>query len=238
MRKHRVCCVSWLIATLLAGGAHAAEWHANVAVASDYMVRGLTRSLNGAAIQGSIGLQGEQHWAAGVWASSVELYEGAGRHAEVDYYLSGELPLSRDWRLGGLASRYEFTGESTYFSYDYTEFSVFLSFQDAVTASIAWSPDYSYYAGSGPVLGETMLSYELSAKYPVSRHVQLVAGVGHADFGSMGRAYEFWSGGGVVSWERLSLNLSYVSSDRDAKRLFRDLAARDAWVATISFRIH
>lgn len=222
---------------MVAGAAHAAEWNANVAAASDYIVRGLTRSLKGAAVQGSIGLQGEKHWAAGIWASSVELYEGAGRHAEIDYFLSGELPLSRDWRLGGYATRYEFTGDSAFFSYDYTDLAVSLSFQDMITASVAWSPDYSYYSRWGPVYDATMLSYEVSARYPVTRHVQLVAGIGHTDLGSREHDYEFWSGGGEISWRRLSLSLSYVSSDRDAEWLFRDLAARDAWVATISFRI-
>lgn len=228
----------WVVLTIVAGTAHAAEWNANVAVASDYIVRGLTRSLKSAVVQGSISLQGEQPWAAGVWASSVELYEGAGHHAEVDYFLAGELSLSRDWRLGGQATHYDFTGESGSFSYDYTELAASLSYQDMITASVAWSPDHSYFARWGPVYDATMLSYELSARHPVSRHVQLAAGVGHTDLGSSGRAYNFWSGGGEISWERVSLSLSYVSSDKDAKRLFRDLAARDAWVATISFRIH
>lgn len=237
MRKHPVSCVSWVGLALIAGTAHAAEWNANVAVASDYIVRGLTRSRKSAVVQGSISLQGEQPWAAGVWASSVELFDGAGRHAEVDYFLAGELPLSRDWRLGGQATHYDFTGESSSFSYDYTEFTASLSYQDTITASVAWSPEYSYFAGWGPVYDETMVSYELSARHPVNRYLQLVAGVGHTDLGLPGRAYNFWSGGGEVSWERVSLSLSYVSSDTDAVRLFRDRAARDAWVATISFRI-
>ena len=237
MHKHPVSCVSWVFLTMVAGTAHAADWNANVAVASDYIVRGLTRSLKGAAVQGSISLQGEQPWAVGVWASSVELFEGAGHQAEVDYFAAGEVPLSRDWRLGGQATHYDFTGESSSFSYDYTELTASLSYQDTITASVAWSPEYSYFARWGPVYDATMLSYELSARHPVNRHLQLVAGVGHTDLGSAGRAYNFWSGGGEVSWERISLSLSYVSSDKDATRLFRDRAARDAWVATISFRI-
>jgi uncharacterized protein (TIGR02001 family) len=221
---------------MVIGTAHAAEWNANLAMASDYIVRGLTRSLNGAAVQGNIGVQGEKHWAAGVWASSVELHKGAGRHAELDYYLSGELALSRDWRLGGQATRYEFSGDSA-FSYDYTDLALSLSFQDTVTATLAWSPDYSYSPRGGRVADATMMTYELSARHPVSRHVQLAGGVGRVDLGSRGYVYDFWSGGAEVSWERLSLSLSYVNSDAQAKRLFRDLAAQDAWVATISFRI-
>ena len=238
-KKWGSCVLSLVVAAIGSGSAQAAEWNANVAVASDYIVRGLTRSLEAAAVQGSVGLQGEQHWAAGVWASSVELYDGAGRHAEVDYYLSGELPLSRDWRLSGQATRYEFTGESASFSYDYTEFAVSLTYYDTITASVAWSPDYSYtYYARSLVSDATTVSYELSARHPISRHVQLVAGIGRMDLGAPGRAYDFWSGGAEVSWQRLGLSLSYVSSDGDAKRLFQGLAARDAWVATVSFRIH
>ena len=226
-----------VVATIVAGSAHAAEWNANVAVASNYIVRGLTRSLDHPAVQGSIGVQGEKHWAAGLWASSVELYEGAGRHGEIDYYLSGELPLSRDWRLNGQVTRYEFIAETTLFPYDYTEAAGSVSFQDTITATVAWSPDYPYYTRLGPVSGERVMSYELSARYPINRHVQVLAGVGHTDFDSQGRAYNYWSGGSEVSWDRFSLSVSYVSSDGDARRLFRDLATQDAWVATFSFRI-
>jgi uncharacterized protein (TIGR02001 family) len=229
--------IAWsVIAAVVSGTAQAAEWNANVAVASDYIVRGLTRSLNEAAIQGSIALHGEQPWAAGVWVTSTELYEGAGRHAEIDYFVSGEVPLSRDWRLGGQVTRYEFTGEYA-FSYDYTDFAMSLTFQDTITASVTWSPDYSYYTRYGPVSDDTMVSYELFARHPINRHWQLMAGVGRTEFGSREREYDFWSCGGQFSWERLGVSLSYVTSDTDTKRLFQDLAARDAWVVTISFRL-
>lgn len=237
MRNHRTSRVLAVVATIVAGSAHAAEWNANVALASDYIVRGLTRSLASPAIQGSIGIQGDKHWAAGIWASSVELYDGAGRHAEVDYYLAGELPLSRDWRLNGQVTRYEFNGETTIFPYDYTEVAGSLSFQDTITATVAWSPDYSYYTRLGPVAGERLMSYELSGRYPINRYMQLMAGAGHTDFDSPGRAYNYWSGGGEATWDRFSLSVSYISSDSDARRLFQDVAAQNTWVATFSFRI-
>lgn len=236
MRKHRVTCVSSVVASLIAGTAQAAEWNANVTMASDYIVRGLTRSREGAAVQGSISLQGDRPWAAGIWASSVEMYERADRNAEVDYFLSGEVPLSPDWRLGGQATRYEFSDEPSYFSYDYTELAVSLSFQDTVTATVAWSPDYSYHSRWDSA-SEATVSYELFARYPVNRYVRLVAGVGHTELGSDGLGYEFWSGGGEVSWQRLSASLSYVSSGGDARRLFQERAVQDAWVATLSFRL-
>jgi uncharacterized protein (TIGR02001 family) len=229
--------MSSVVAMTLAGTVQAAEWNANVSAASDYIVRGMTRSLNSAVIQGSIALQGERSWATGVWASSVELYEGAGQHAEVDYFLTGELPLSRDWRLGGQATRYEFTGESRYFSYDYTDVALSLSFQDTLTASVAWSPDYSYFGRYGPVPDATMVSYELFARYPLGRYVQMTAGVGRTELGSRDDAYNFWSGGGEIAWERLSLSFSYVSTNGAARHLFGDLAAQNAWVATLSFRL-
>lgn len=237
MRKHRVSCVSSVVASIIAGTAQAAEWNANVAMASDYIVRGLTRSLESTVVQGSLSLQGDQAWGAGLWASSVEIYEGAGRHAEVDYFLTGELPLSPDWRLGGQVTRYEFTGESTRFAYDYTDLSVSLSFQDTITAAVAWSPDYSYFSEWGPTSDTTMLSYELFARYPVNRYLRLVAGVGHTELGARGQGYEFWNGGAEISWQRLSLTLSYMSSDGEAERLFPNLAVQDAWVATLSFRL-
>ena len=221
--------------------AAAAEWDASLGLTSDYLVRGLTRSQHDGALQGGVSLQGEESWTAGIWASSVTLQQGGPRHAEIDYFISGELPVSQDWRLGGQATRYQFAGASSAASYDYTEVALSLSYQDAITASVAWSPDYTYYYSYYPAMfaaaTDTAISYELFAKHPLSRSILAVAGVGRSELGGPDRAYNFWSGGAEISWDRVALSLSYMSSDGDARRLFRDLAARNAWVATISVRL-
>ena len=230
----------WILAPLVSTSAHAAEWNASVGMTSDYIVRGRSRSLNEGAIQGSVSLQGENPWTAGVWASSVKLYEGAPRQAELDYFLAGELPISRDFRLNGQATYYQFVGGSTAFSYDYTELAVSLSFQDTLSASVTWSPDYGYYRANysgGSMVTDTAVSYELSARHPLNRYVLAFAGVGHADLGERDREYNFWSGGAEVSWDRYGVSLTYVDSDSDAQRLFRSLASRNAWIATLSVRL-
>lgn len=255
MRSDRSFWMSWLVTACIGGTApvvQAAEWNASLGLTSDYIVRGLTRSQHDGAVQGNVSLQGEQPWTAGIWASSVTLYDGGPRHAEVDYFLAGELPLSNDWQLGGQATRYQFIGGSSAVSYDYSELALSLSFQDTITASVSWSPDYTYvysypghsgYSGSGYSGGiaaatDTSVSYELTARHPLSRHVLAVAGVGHTELGDPDRAYSFWSGGAEISWDRVALNLSYLSSDNDARRLFRNLASQNVWVATLSVRLH
>jgi len=234
--------ISWcvlVVATILSPSpALAAEWSAHAAATSNYLSRGLTRSRNSGAFQLNIGLQDQRGWAAGVWASTIELYEGAGREVELDYYIAGDWALSRDWRANAQLTRYEFTGDLRAMSYDYTEAAVALSFRDSLSAAIAISPDYSSYSYWGYAKESTMVSYELLARRPVNRLLQLTAGVGRSELGGdAGGGYWYWNGGGALAWDRVNISLSYVTSDGTARRLFRQAAARDAWIATIAFRL-
>jgi uncharacterized protein (TIGR02001 family) len=222
---------------LAGGSASAADLDASVAFATNYVVHGLSRSWNQGALQGHVALVGERGWSVGIWSSSVELYPG-GPDTEVDYYLASRWAPSRDWVLHTRVTRYEFQGP-TAFSYNYTEIAAGASFRERLTATVAYSPDHSFYSSEGAGLDEPALALEASVRQPLTRRLHLMAGVGQRRLGApVDGAYWYWSGGGEVAWRRVSLNLSYLGADRRADRLFYGLVPEDAWVATLAFRVH
>jgi uncharacterized protein (TIGR02001 family) len=234
-RKSRRACLA--AALFAAGGsASAAELDASVAFSTNYVVHGLSRSWNQGALQGHVALVGERGWSAGIWGSSVELYPG-GPDAELDYYLAGRWAPNRDWALATRLTRYEFQGPTS-FSYDYTEVSASATFRERLTATVAYSPDHSFFSGQGRGLDEPALTLEASVRQPLTRRLHLMAGVGQRRLGApVDGTYWYWSGGGEVAWQRLSLNLSYLGADHRADRLFYGLVPEEAWVATLAFRV-
>jgi uncharacterized protein (TIGR02001 family) len=234
-RLSRGACIA-VVLFLAGGSASAADVDAGVAFATNYVVHGLSRSWNEGALQGHVALVGERGWSAGLWASSVELYPG-GPDSEVDYYLAGRWSPSRDWALSTRLTRYSFQGPTS-FSYDYTEVTASASFRERLTATIAYSPDHSFYSAQGVGIDEPALALEASVRQPLTRRINLMAGIGQRRLGApVDGGYWYWSGGGEIAWQRLSLNLSYLGADRRAERLFYGLVPEEAWVATLAFRV-
>lgn len=69
----------------------------NVALASDYLFRGLTQSWGGPAIQGGADLSTSGGFAAGVWASSISDKSYPGASLELDLYASYGRAIDEDW---------------------------------------------------------------------------------------------------------------------------------------------
>lgn len=70
---------------------------ANVAIASDYMFRGLTQTWGGPAIQGGADLTMKNGFAAGFWASSISDKSYPGAALELDVYANYGTQITDDW---------------------------------------------------------------------------------------------------------------------------------------------
>jgi uncharacterized protein (TIGR02001 family) len=225
-------------AALLGDPASAGDWDLSVALSSNYLVHGLTRSSNEPAVQGHLGLTGDQSWSVGVWASTVNLHPGPGPDEELDFYVAKHWQLSRDWRVAGQLTHYEFREDSQFLSYDYSELSASVSFRDALALSLAVAPDYSAYTSRGVARDRAFITSELSGQHAVTRHLRLTAGVGYADLDDLfGTSYWYWSAGAELAWRRISLGVAYVGADAGAERLFGTQRAADTWVTTLAYRI-
>ena len=82
-----------------AGDANASDYTVagNVAVASDYMFRGITQTWGRAAIQGGGDLTTKSGFAAGFWASSISERSYPGGAMELDLYGSYGANFNDDW---------------------------------------------------------------------------------------------------------------------------------------------
>jgi uncharacterized protein (TIGR02001 family) len=211
----------------------------DVAVSSDYVVHGVTRSQGKPIMQAQVGWTGESGWMAGTWMTTVDLNRGRGPNRELDPYIAKRWLMNRDWSLRTDITRYIFRPELTGAAYDYTELRGAFSYRDIVDVAVAWSPDYSGYSWRGGARNRTMLTYEASGHFPATRWLGLNAGVGRRDLQDVfGTSYWYWSAGTEATlFRRVSVALTYIGSSAEATDLYGAEYAGDRFVATVSMRV-
>ena len=157
-----------------------AEFESNVAIANDYVWRGMTQTSEEPAISGGFDIAGESGLYFGTWASNVEFGDGAA--LELDWYAgyANELENGLSYDIGYLAFTYpgedSLDFEEIYLGLGYSYFGLtYSSGQDSAPDNTEFSValgetglgvTYGDYDGYGEY---TIISYDL----PVS-----VAGLG------------------------------------------------------------
>ena len=159
-----------------------AEFESNVAIANDYVWRGMTQTSEEPAISGGFDIAGESGLYFGTWASNVEFGDGAA--LELDWYAgyANELENGLSYDIGYLAFTYpgedSLDFEEIYFGLGYSYFGLtYSSGQDSAPDNTEFSVALGE-TGLGITYGDydeygeyTIISYDL----PIS-----IAGLGVA----------------------------------------------------------
>ena len=159
-----------------------AEFESTVAIANDYVWRGMTQSAEEPAISGGFDIAGESGLYFGTWASNVEFGDGAA--LELDWYAgyANELDNGLSYDIGYLAFTYpgedSLDFEEIYFGLGYSYFGLtYSSGQDSAPDNTEFSVALGE-TGLGITYGDydeygeyTIISYDL----PIS-----IAGLGVA----------------------------------------------------------
>lgn len=212
--------------------AHSAEQpfsvSANVALASDYVVRGITQTDEGPAIQGGFDFNHDSGFYIGTWGSNVKFLEGADvkpedrADIEVDAYFgyANELNNGLSYDLGWIY--YAYPGAGGDLNYDYYEYT--LGFGHSMNG-VDLGLNYMY---SPENFGETGKAHnvELSAGYTLDNGIGFGGYVGRQYFKDNEKAGEDFTHYGLfVSYALagfdLSLNFHDTNLDEDE---FKDIA--------------
>ena len=184
-----------------------AEFESNIAIANDYIWRGMTQTAEEPAISGGFDIAGESGLYFGTWASNVEFGDGAA--LELDWYAgyANELDNGLSYDIGYLAFTYpgedSLDFEEIYFGLGYSYFGLtYSSGQDS-------APDNTEFSVA---LGETGL------------------GITYGDYDEYGE-YTIISYNLPISIAGLGVALSW--SDFSAET-FSGLADEDTFVITFS----
>jgi uncharacterized protein (TIGR02001 family) len=226
---------------LLMGSAGAwaddSRWSANVAVTTDYVLRGVSQSYGGAALQAGVSYQHPTGWFAGAWASNADPYPFYSNVAEVNVYAGYAWTLTRDFSARASYTRYVYAFDSRPRPYGYGEFSVTVDYRDVLAATVSYDPDTIRYATLGYRSGRPSAAYELNARVPLPRNLSLTGSVGYYDLTHL-YGVGYWSATTGLSWSRgrLALDVTRFYSDPTVERLFDEASVNGRWVASASWR--
>ncbi len=221
------------VAPVLAG-----KVEAGVALSSDYVVRGLTRSLGEPAVQAQLGWTGDRGWTTGVWASTVNLNPGPGPTRELDLYAGRRWSVGKDWAFHSELTGYTFGPKTSERAYNYAELRGAMSFRDCVEIAMAWSPDYTASSLWGYTHEQAALTYEASARFPANRWLTFNGGAGHLSMqGFQAASYWYWSAGAELGLDRVSLAMNYIGTSRAALEYYGSPLAGSRVAATLTVRI-
>ncbi|TDP63426.1 uncharacterized protein (TIGR02001 family) [Roseateles toxinivorans] len=220
--------------------AWADDWSHSVAVASDYVVRGISLSNEHASLAWDISYRGDTGWSAGLGLAALDR-DAEGRRLLLTAHLGRSWQLSTDWAAGVALSRSAYPGSARRHRFDSSELSASLGWDGRVNGSLAWYPGaYRNDAQGRPRSGHA-LSAELSLRQRLVGALALDAGLGYyrlqaragSDLPATALGYGYGNVG--LSWAQgnAQVYLSHIASQAHSRGLTSAARAADRWVLSL-----
>jgi uncharacterized protein (TIGR02001 family) len=217
--------------------AAADAWGGSLSVTSDYIVRGISRSDDRAALQLDLHYLNASGFVAGLFASNAQIDGGDSRDVEIDAFAGFAWTAGNDWRGKFLVSHYAYPWNRFGSGYDYDELDVDVGFRDWLGVSLVYSPDSPLFLPLRGLIGVASESAEVNLQRPLARKLSATAGIGYSHFeGAYPEGYAYWSVGAAYDLAPVSLILSYVSATAGARTLFYNAAQGGRVTGTVIWR--
>ena len=229
-------CVCW--ATCFARDAKAAELiGGSLAITSNYVVRGISRSSQDPAIQGDFHVVSDTGLQAGLFASSVQFDPTERRDVELSGFAGYARRVGNLWQTRILASYYSYPWNASGSRYNYGELAVEASYADWLDINLNYSPDSPRYLFDRGLTGVSQKSAEATAHSAWWRHLAASAGAGYSELGgSGGGGYLYWSLGAAWDLAPWTVSLIFVDTHGQAGSLYDGAAVRGRFAGTLIWR--
>lgn len=203
-----------------------------VAVTTDYVFRGYSRSEGDPALQAGLRYRHRSGVFLGGWASTVGFaFDDAvddPRRVEVRGFTGYTRPVGQSWFWNALVVRYEFPGSDDSVDTSYTEGQVSAQYRELVATTIAYTSSYFGRGRSG-------LFGEVTAGYPLPFRLDLSAGIAYAELEQDGASHFYGHAELGRTFGPLSVTLGYYDSDATPIRPWGDVVDR-AWILGLTAR--
>jgi uncharacterized protein (TIGR02001 family) len=212
------------------------EWSGAVALTSDYLVRGISRTSHDPALQLAVNYSDPNGFLAGAFASNTQFEPYRPKDVELSGFIGYTWSLNDDWRGKILASHYAYPFSGADSNYGYDEFDFDIAYQGWLHFDLAYSPNYSRFVyGSHMRVDEK--AAEVNLQRPIVGRFSAIAGIGYSFVGGPDSGgYVYWSAGAAYNWRWAILAISYVNTSDEAKALFYNAAANGRWTGTFMVR--
>jgi uncharacterized protein (TIGR02001 family) len=214
-----------LAAALTAGNAAAVTFGGDLTAVSDYIFRGVSQNDGNPAAQIDLHAATNSGYFAGVWATTINASDRL-THYELEAYGGKRFQLSSTWTATISAVDYMYEHSAAHRSGDYQEVAVSVGYLDALTFSLAYSPNaVRYWKGYRLGRYETY-DADLSGQWSLWRGLFATGGVGFYYLTEpavpRSRLDGYFYGNVGLALERgpFRLDVGYYAADSQARWLF------------------
>jgi uncharacterized protein (TIGR02001 family) len=235
MHRLRSCLAGCLLLAPLAQAAPP-QWGGSVTLASDYLLRGVSRSSNDPALSAEVHAQFSGNFFASASVITSRYVPAADITPELSATLGFAGPLDENWVGRISATHYDSPWSSYPDFYRYDELTAELTWRDRWHLSASYSPNTSRYApGFGPVWHGNAFGFETSFQQPLRHGLQAFVGVGYYDLSDLfGDGYWYGSLGVSLTRQEWQFDLSWVMPEATAQRLSFPGTADQRLLATLT----
>jgi uncharacterized protein (TIGR02001 family) len=235
MQWPRTCLAGCLLAAPLAQAA-SPQWGGSITVASDNLLRGVSRSSNDPALAGEVHAQFGGNFFGSASVITSRFQPTASITPELGATLGFAGVLGENWSGRVSATHYETPWSAHPDVYRYDELSVEVTWRDRWHLSASYSPNTSRYAEAyGPALHRNTYGFETSYQQPLRSGLQAFAGVGYYDLSDLfGDGYWYGSVGLSLSRQHWQFDLSWVLTETSAQQLSAPGTAHQRLLATLT----
>jgi len=213
------------------------SWGGSLALTSDYLVRGISRSNHDPALQLDLHYASNVGLIAGVFASNTQIDPDQSRDAELGGYFGYGWREGDAWAGRALASYYAYPWNQLGSRYNYAEFDAEVAFRGWLQLNLNYSPDSPRYVPLRGLISVTEAAAEINAQRAIIGKLSATAGVGYSHLaGAAAAGYVYWGIGGAYDLGPVSLAVSYTDTTPGAKSLFYNEVAAHRWIGTVIWR--
>jgi uncharacterized protein (TIGR02001 family) len=219
--------------------AAADAWGGSLGLTSDYIVRGISRTDDQAALQLDLHYAHSSGFLAGFFASNTRIDGTEPRDAELSGFIGWGWNITPDWHTKVMVSHYTYPWNRRGSQYNYDELDLDVAYQGWLHLNLEYSPNAPRFLPDPyfSLIGENQKSAEINLQRQIWRKLSVVGGIGYSFLdGADSAGYTYWSAGGAYDFKSLSLVLAYVNTSDAAKALFPNAAATGRWTGTLIWR--
>lgn len=202
------------------------QWSGSLGATTNYILRGVSQTYGGGAVQLGGSYQSSLGWFAGAWGSNVDPYPSGVASKELDLYAGFSRAFGPDFTGRISYTRYTYLDDPRPTRYDYSEIAVSAAYIDRLSLTVSWAPDTTAYSRLGFARDKPTLAMEANGRWPLLPRLALAGGVGyfdvHRQFG-----VRYWAGSVGLAYidRRLEIDLARYFSDHGVARLYEDASA-------------
>jgi uncharacterized protein (TIGR02001 family) len=230
---HAAACLLAAPATLAAPP----QWGGSVTLASNHLLRGISRSSNEPSLAAELHAQSTSGWFAGLWSTTSRVRQQDSTTLDLAATLGIGGAPGENWSWRASVSHYDSPWQYRPGFYRYDELALDLRWREHLLVSVSFSPDTSAYShADGPVWRRDAWAYEATWQQALRSDLHAYAGAGYYDLSDLfGEGY--WYGSIGLAWSRRQwrADVSYIHPGDAARRLSYAGTARRGPLFTLSY---